>query len=147
MEDIVAFSHQSLTSEASIQVETLDSRSLHCARLRFAPVGMTRFLSNELQEQRSLKWTECYVPAVTRSTPANFPSDASYGARAIPRSVTIAVTYFAGVTSNAGFSICTPSGVICFPAMWVTSFSLRCSMGILLPSGVSKSMVERGAAT
>jgi len=53
----------------------------------------------------------------------------------------------AGVTSNAGFSICTPSGTICFPAMCVTSFELRCSMGILLPSGVSRSTVEIGAAT
>src|SRR5258708_10066830 len=39
----------------------------------------------------------------------------AYGARAIPRSVMIAVTYFAGVTSNAGFSTSTPSGAICLP--------------------------------
>src|SRR6266851_2477852 len=62
----------------------------------------------------------------------------------MPRSVMIAVTYLAGVTSKAGFSMDTPSGVICFPAMCVTSLGLRCSMGILLPSGQAKSMVEIG---
>src|SRR5579864_8122251 len=45
----------------------------------------------------------------------------SYGAFRTPRSVMIAVTYLAGVTSKAGFSIFTPSGVICFPAKCVTS--------------------------
>ena len=38
-------------------------------------------------------------------------SDASYGARAMPCSVTIAVTYLAGVTSNAGLRIRAPAGV------------------------------------
>ena len=42
-------------------------------------------------------------------------SDSVYGARSTPRSVKIAVTYFAGVTSNAGLQIPTPCGVSCFP--------------------------------
>ena len=33
----------------------------------------------------------------------------------------MAVTYFAGVTSKAGFSMATPCGVICLPLEWVTS--------------------------
>ena len=49
----------------------------------------------------------------------NSLNDSPYGSRATPRSVMMAFTYFAGVTSNAGFSIDTPSGVICFPAMCV----------------------------
>ena len=42
-------------------------------------------------------------------------SDSAYGARSTPRSVMIAVTYFAGVTSNAGLQMPTPCGVSCFP--------------------------------
>ena len=34
----------------------------------------------------------------------------------MPRSVMMAATYFAGVTSKAGFSIATPSGIICLSA-------------------------------
>src|SRR5262249_37600162 len=74
-------------------------------------------------------------------------SDCAYGALATPRSVTIAVTNLAGVTSKAGFSTCTPAGVIALPAKCVTSDGFRCSIGILLPSGVSRSTVEIGAAT
>jgi len=38
----------------------------------------------------------------------------------MPRSVMMAVMYFAGVTSKAGFSMETPLGVICLPLEWVT---------------------------
>src|ERR1700751_5182078 len=77
-----------------------------------------------------------YRPTGTAS--ASLRSDSSYGALAMPRSGIIAATYFAGVTSNAGFSTPTPFGTICLPAMCVTSFSLRCSMGMPLPSAVSR---------
>ena len=59
----------------------------------------------------------------------------------------MADTYWCGVTSNAGFSIFTPSGVICLPAKCVTSTADLCSIGIWLPSAVSRSTVENGAAT
>ena len=42
----------------------------------------------------------------------------------------MAVTYFAGVTSKAGFWIAAPSGVICLPFECVTSVAARCSIGI-----------------
>jgi len=48
-------------------------------------------------------------------------SDSEYGARSTPRSVKMAVTYFAGVTSNAGLQIPTPCGVSCLPPWCVTS--------------------------
>ena len=57
-------------------------------------------------------------------------------ARAMPRSVMIAVTYFAGVTSNAGLRMRAPSGVSRDDPTCVTSRSLRSSIGIRLPSGV-----------
>ena len=50
----------------------------------------------------------------------------------------MAVTYFAGVTSKAGFSMATPCGVICLPLEWVTSRAARCSMGMLSPVAVLK---------
>src|SRR5580704_15104308 len=78
---------------------------------------------------------------------ASFRSDSVYGAFAMPRSVMMAATYFAGVTSKAGFSTLTPSGTICLPAICVTSLSLRCSIGMPLPSAVARSTVEIGAAT
>src|SRR5678810_118826 len=66
----------------------------------------------EVQELRAYECTAVSAAASCRKDPL-------YGARAIPLSVMIAATYFAGVTSNAGFSTSTPSGTICFPAMWV----------------------------
>ena len=58
------------------------------------------------------------------SPPLPWPvSDSAYGARNTPRSVTMAAIYFAGVTSNAGFQMPTPSGVTCLPAWCVTSFA------------------------
>ena len=59
----------------------------------------------------------------------------------------MAVTYALGVTSNAGFLIFAPSGVIRIEPTWVTSRAWRSSIGIPDPSGVSRSMVEIGAAT
>ncbi len=41
--------------------------------------------------------------------------DSEYGARRTPRSVMIAVTYLAGVTSKAGLQMPTPCGVSCLP--------------------------------
>ena len=58
----------------------------------------------------------------------------------MPRSVMIAVTYFAGVTSNAGLRTCAPSGVSRAAPTCVTSRSLRSSIGIPLPSGVLRSI-------
>jgi hypothetical protein len=74
-------------------------------------------------------------------------SDCLYGGRAMPRSVMMAVTYFAGVTSNAGLRIFAPSGVNRADPTWVTSRTFRSSMGMPLPSGVSRSIVDSGAAT
>ena len=47
--------------------------------------------------------------------------DSVKGARRTPRSVMMAVMYLAGVTSKAGFSMPTPSGVTWLPLEWVTS--------------------------
>jgi hypothetical protein len=56
-----------------------------------------------------------YLPTTVVSS-AKWRNDSSKGGRAMPRSVTMAVTYFAGVTSNAGFSTWTPWGVTALPA-------------------------------
>ena len=74
-------------------------------------------------------------------------SDSEYGARAMPRSVMMAVTYLCGVTSNAGFRTLAASGVSRAGPRCVTSFAFRSSIGIPLPSGVARSIVEMGAAT
>src|SRR5665213_861029 len=87
-----------------------------------------------------------YALAIS-ATPAMATIDWLYGAFRTPRSVMIAVTYFAGVTSNAGFSMPTPWGVICLPFECVTSRALRCSMGMSSPCAVARSNVDHGAAT
>src|SRR3982074_2876241 len=56
----------------------------------------------------------------------------------------IAVTYFAGVTSKAGFSMATPCGVICLPLECVTSVAARCSMGMRAPWAVGRWRGDRG---
>ena len=61
--------------------------------------------------------------------------DSVKGARRTPRSVMMAVMYLAGVTSKAGFSMPTPSGVIWMPLEWVTSRGSRCSMGMSVAGG------------
>ena len=53
----------------------------------------------------------------------------------------------AGVTSKAKLKTGTPSGVTRVEPMVVTSEAGRSSMGMCFPSGVERSMVERGAAT
>ena len=73
--------------------------------------------------------------------------DSLNGARKTPRSVMMAVIFFAGVTSKAGFSIRTPCGVTCDPCTWVTSRAARCSIGIRSPEAVARSIVLNGAAT
>ena len=74
----------------------------------------------------------------------------------IPASVMKDVTSAAGVTSKAGFFAAVPDGATrtCVnapcavnPYTYHTSSSPRSSMGIAAPSGVSRSKVERGAAT
>ena len=65
----------------------------------------------------------------------------------MPRSVMMAVTYSLGVTSKAGLRIRAAGGVSRIGPRWVTSFAFRSSMGIFVPSGVDKSIVEIGAAT
>ncbi len=74
-------------------------------------------------------------------------SDSEYGARSTPRSVMMAVTYFAGVTSKAGLQMPTPCGVSCLPPWWVTSTALRSSIGMASPVAVARSIVDHGAAT
>ena len=71
--------------------------------------------------------------------------DSEKGALRTPRSVMIAAMYLAGVTSKAGFSMPTHSGVTRRPFRWVTSRASRCSMGMSLPVTVSGSMVLNGA--
>ncbi len=56
----------------------------------------------------------------------------------------MAVTYLAGVTSKAGFSMATPVGVICLPLEWVTSRASRCSIGMPSPVAVCRSRVDQG---
>ena len=46
----------------------------------------------------------------------------------------MAVTYFAGVTSKAGFSTLMPSGVTGLPPTCVISREARCSIGMRLPA-------------
>src|SRR3989337_2817428 len=66
----------------------------------------------------------------------------------LPFSVMMAVIYFAGVTSNAGFATFTLSGAICvLPKMCVTSIGFLSSIGINSPDGIDKSIVDVGAAT
>ena len=72
---------------------------------------------------------------LTASAADSLARDSVYGALAMPRSVMIAATYFAGVTSNAGFSISTPSGTICLPAMCVTSLAVALLDGNLAAVG------------
>ena len=100
--------------------------------------------SRPREDASSITYRRNYVATFPATSSA---SDSWYGARATPRSVMMAVTYLFGVTSNAGFSTRTASGAICFPARCVTSVEARCSIGILLPSGVFRSTVEIGAAT
>src|SRR6266542_4956867 len=71
----------------------------------------------------------------------------SYGARSTPRSVTMAVTSRAGVTSNAGWAAVTPGGAIRVPETSTTSAEERSSIGISAPDSSERSMVEVGAAT
>src|SRR5205809_1022723 len=84
------------------------------------------------------------------SQPNQKRSDESVAARggtATARSVMIAVTNEFGVTSKAGLKTGTPSGTTRTPPICVTSAGSRCSIGILEPSGILRSSVERGAAT
>src|SRR4051794_2519207 len=67
--------------------------------------------------------------------------------REIPRSVTIAVTSSAGVTSKAGFQTLIPLGADGWPRQPVSSPAARSSIGIELPFAVERSTVELGAAT
>src|SRR5258705_8195325 len=69
------------------------------------------------------------------------------GARWIPRSVMMAVTRPAGVTSKAGFRAGTPGGAIGIPWNARTSDGSRSSMGMAAPEGHSGSYVEGGATT
>ena len=80
----------------------------------------------------------------------------SYGARAMPRSVMMAVMRDAGVTSKAGWRAPTPSGANRIvwncpsspePLAWVTSSEDRSSMGMSLPLAQAESIVVMGAAT
>src|ERR1700733_567684 len=48
----------------------------------------------------------------------------------MPRSVMMALTSSAGVTSKAGLKIFTPVGAVCLPKPRETSPASRCSMGI-----------------
>jgi hypothetical protein len=64
----------------------------------------------------------------------------------MPRSVMMPAMSAFGVTSNAGFHTCAPSGTICEPPACVTSRALRSSTGMRPPSGVNRSMVDSSAA-
>ena len=74
-------------------------------------------------------------------------SDSVYGARAMPRSVMMPAISACGVTSKAGLKTLAPSGARRTDLTWVTSRPSRSSIGMRRPSGVSRSMVETGAAT
>ena len=82
--------------------------------------------------------------ATSRAAPAgSTPS----GGRTIPRSVTMAVTSAAGVTSNAGLCARVARGAVRPPPKWVTSPASRCSTRIAAPPAVARSIVAVGAAT
>ena len=70
-----------------------------------------------------------------------------YGARNTPTSVTMPSISSAGVTSNAGLNTRAPIGVMGLPPYSATSAAGRCSISMAAPSGVSTSIVDRGAAT
>src|SRR6185312_11553339 len=74
--------------------------------------------------------------------PARARSDSSYGARATPFSVMIAVTYRLGVTSNAGLRTSVPFGATGTPKTCVTSPAARSSIGIRSPVESVRSSVE-----
>ncbi len=59
----------------------------------------------------------------------------------------IAVISSCGVTSKAKLAAGASSGATSAPKTWVTSSAERSSIGISLPVGVSRSMVDSGAAT
>lgn len=66
----------------------------------------------------------------------------------MPYSVTMAVMREWSVTSNAGLYTSTPAGAMdASYHMWVTSSGGRCSMGMAVPLGQVRSMVEVGATT
>src|SRR5262249_44017984 len=67
-------------------------------------------------------------------------NDSMYGGRKMPRSVMMPAIRWCGVTSNAGFQTSAPSGAICEPPTWVTSFAFRSSIGMREPSGVCRSI-------
>ena len=64
-----------------------------------------------------------------------------------PRSVTIADTMRAGVTSNAGLKPSLPAGATRTPAYEVTSTPERSSISMSSPDAVARSTVDHGAAT
>ena len=61
-------------------------------------------------------------------------------------SVIMAVIFSASVTSKAGLHTFTPAGAVCLPPKVVSSSESLCSMGIDLPSFISRSKVLDGAA-
>src|SRR6185436_17344364 len=82
----------------------------------------------------------------------DFPSNKafrlfSYGARATPASVMMAVTRRAGVTSNAEWRAGTSSGAMRVVPACFTSSGSRSSMGISFPEASDRSIVDSGAAT
>ena len=74
-------------------------------------------------------------------------SDAPYGGRATPSSVTIPAISAAGVTSNTGFHTAAPSAAMRCPPSDVTSTPGRSSTGISSPLATPRSTVDSGAAT
>ena len=94
-----------------------------------------------MRHRLSVVFVELYAVVSSAGTAASFAMarmDSVNGARRTPRSVMMAVMYFAGVTSKAGFSMPTPSGVTCTPLTWVTSRAARCSMGMRSPVAVAE---------
>src|SRR5262249_2951738 len=93
--------------------------------------------------------TEISVEAPARG-PRRVPRSCSVPAltgRAIPCSVTSAVTSSGGVTSKAGLCAALPGGATAVPANDVTSSSGRCSTLMSRPPAAAKSTVDTGAAT
>ncbi len=69
------------------------------------------------------------------------------GGLATPRSVTMADTRRAGVTSKAGLAAGVPGGAIGVPSGAVTSAGSRSSTTISDPVAMARSTVDIGAAT
>src|SRR5690606_23561829 len=78
---------------------------------------------------------------------SSFARSPGAGRSTTPRSVTMASTRSAGVTSNTGFQARTPGAAVGVPPRRVSSAPSRSSISMPCPSGMARSTVLDGATT